>query len=152
MPAKVPDEALLLELLNTTPVVEGTPGDRLEPEPAGLSWLRAHGGVGSRRELAHVLGVRDTLQVVVRAGAPPSRLKPFLDSVSYRLTTDADGLVWLLETPRDQRIATRIVLAWDELRRTAPGRLRPCANHECALFLIDHSKTNSARWCSMAAC
>ena len=33
-----------------------------------------------------------------------------------------------------------------------PGRLRPCANDECRLFLIDHSKANAARWCSMAVC
>ncbi|GAA2698041.1 CGNR zinc finger domain-containing protein [Actinoplanes palleronii] len=25
-------------------------------------------------------------------------------------------------------------------------------NPECRLFLIDHSKPNSARWCSMAVC
>jgi len=30
--------------------------------------------------------------------------------------------------------------------------LRPCANDECRLFLIDHSKANAARWCSMAVC
>ena len=33
-----------------------------------------------------------------------------------------------------------------------PGRLRPCANDECRLFLIDRSKANAARWCSMAVC
>ncbi|MEU1163642.1 CGNR zinc finger domain-containing protein [Streptomyces sp. NPDC005921] len=33
-----------------------------------------------------------------------------------------------------------------------PGRLRPCANPECRLFLLDRSKGNSARWCSMAVC
>jgi predicted RNA-binding Zn ribbon-like protein len=30
--------------------------------------------------------------------------------------------------------------------------LRPCANIECQLFLIDRSKPNTARWCSMAVC
>jgi predicted RNA-binding Zn ribbon-like protein len=44
------------------------------------------------------------------------------------------------------------VLAWDVLARHSPGRLRPCANPECRLFLIDHSKANAARWCSMAVC
>ncbi|WP_425503278.1 CGNR zinc finger domain-containing protein [Psychromicrobium silvestre] len=33
-----------------------------------------------------------------------------------------------------------------------PGRLRPCANLECNKFLIDHSRPNTARWCSMADC
>jgi predicted RNA-binding Zn ribbon-like protein len=40
----------------------------------------------------------------------------------------------------------------DALRRTRPGRLRPCENPECALFLLDRSKPNKARWCSMAVC
>ncbi len=44
------------------------------------------------------------------------------------------------------------MIAWDGLRLTSPGRLRPCANTECHLFLIDRSKPNSARWCSMAMC
>jgi predicted RNA-binding Zn ribbon-like protein len=44
------------------------------------------------------------------------------------------------------------VLAWDGLRTHAPGRLRPCANDECQRFLIDRSKANNARWCSMAVC
>ena len=34
----------------------------------------------------------------------------------------------------------------------SPGRLRPCANDECRLFLIDRSKAGTARWCSMAVC
>ena len=46
----------------------------------------------------------------------------------------------------------RAVLTWDVLAKTSPGRLRPCANDECRLFLIDHSKAGTARWCSMAAC
>jgi predicted RNA-binding Zn ribbon-like protein len=44
----------------------------------------------------------------------------------------------------------QVRLAWDLLRRTRPGRLRACEHPECAL--IDHSKPNNARWCSMAAC
>jgi predicted RNA-binding Zn ribbon-like protein len=37
-------------------------------------------------------------------------------------------------------------------RAQSPGRLPPCANEECRLFLIDRSKANAARWCSMAVC
>ncbi len=33
-----------------------------------------------------------------------------------------------------------LVLAWGELERDMPGRLRPCANDECRLFLIDRSR------------
>jgi predicted RNA-binding Zn ribbon-like protein len=44
------------------------------------------------------------------------------------------------------------ILAWDALASQSPARLRPCANEECRLFLIDRSKANAARWCSMAVC
>jgi predicted RNA-binding Zn ribbon-like protein len=52
----------------------------------------------------------------------------------------------------ERELAVRAVLAWDALARHSPGRLRPCANDECRLFLVDRSKANGARWCSMAVC
>jgi len=65
----------------------------------------------------------------------------------------ADGRVtWSLSVAPERELAVRAVLAWDALARQSPGRLRPCANDECRLFLIDHSKANAARWCSMAVC
>jgi hypothetical protein len=39
-----------------------------------------------------------------------------------------------------------------ELRRSARGRLRACANLDCTLFLLDRSHADRARWCSMAIC
>jgi predicted RNA-binding Zn ribbon-like protein len=46
----------------------------------------------------------------------------------------------------------RAVLTWDAVAKQSPGRLRPCANDQCHLFLIDHSKAGTAKWCSMAIC
>jgi predicted RNA-binding Zn ribbon-like protein len=48
--------------------------------------------------------------------------------------------------------AARVVLTWGELQKDMPGRLRPCANDECRLFLLDHSRAGTARWCSMSGC
>jgi len=65
----------------------------------------------------------------------------------------ADGQVsWTLRVAPERELAVRAILAWDALARLSPGRLRPCANDECRLFLIDRSKANAARWCSMAVC
>ncbi|WP_371814821.1 CGNR zinc finger domain-containing protein [Mycobacterium sp. DL440] len=50
------------------------------------------------------------------------------------------------------RGAPRAILAWDALRVASPGRLRACANPDCQLFLIDRTKPNTKRWCSMATC
>ena len=144
------DETLLLDLLNTTPVVDGTPTDTLAD--AGTRWLADHGLPESDAELSTLLDVRRTLQDVVRGDAGPASLGRYVDGVRRAAAFDGDGVAWSLELPAGRTGAARAVLAWDELRTSSPGRLRPCANPECRLFLIDHSKPNSARWCSMAVC
>lgn len=54
--------------------------------------------------------------------------------------------------PRDDRLPVDAVLAWSTVSARLPGRLRPCANAECELFLVDHSRPGTAKWCSMATC
>lgn len=122
----------LIALLNSTPVVDGTPVELLADES-----LRPG---------------RDLLQAVVRGHRPPSALAPLLAGVASRPSVDDDGVTWTIDRGATPAALVDAVLAWDELRRSKPGRLRPCANDECALFLLDRSKANSARWCSMAVC
>jgi len=147
-----PDEALLLDLLNTTPVVDGVPRDQLADAAAGRRWLAAHGRPASDDEWRAVLDVRSTLQDVVRDGGDPAPLARFLDGVHLWAALAADGVAWRLDLPEGRSAAALAVLTWDALRVSCPGRLRPCANPDCRRFLIDHSKPNSARWCSMALC
>jgi predicted RNA-binding Zn ribbon-like protein len=106
------DEALLLDLLNTTPAVDGVPRDDLADQRAARAWMRERGIAPTKAELASLLDARSLLQDVVRGDARPAALQRFLGGV----------------------------------------RLRPCANPECRLFLIDRSKPNTASWCSMAIC
>lgn len=141
------DEKLLLDLLNSTPVVDGTRQDVLDAD-----WLRAHEGTGSAGELAAAREAREVLQALVRGETEPRALTPLLTDVVRRPSVTANGVKWTVEVAQARRLAVRAVLAWDVVHRTSPGRLRPCANSECALFLIDHSKPNKARWCSMAVC
>jgi predicted RNA-binding Zn ribbon-like protein len=152
MAEAISDEGFLLALLNSTPVVDGRPTDGLADERRARAWLAAAGGFGTKEELRQVRAVRQALQAVVRAEQPPSVLNPALRGVT-RVPAVADGeVIWTLDVPPARRLAVRAVLAWDALSRRRPGRLRPCANDECRLFLIDHSTGNTARWCSMAAC
>jgi predicted RNA-binding Zn ribbon-like protein len=146
------DEEFLLELLNTTPVIDGVSHDELGDAASGTAWLSAHGRPASPAEWRSVRSARDCLQSVVRHGASAQTLEPLLNRVVRRPEFESDGLRWRLDVPSGRHAAVAAVLAWDELRRTSPARLRPCANDECQLFLIDHSKPNRARWCSMAVC
>jgi predicted RNA-binding Zn ribbon-like protein len=146
------DEAFLLELLNTTPVVDGVPSDELADADGGAAWLAARDRSSSRAEWRSIRMARDRLQSVVRGEASPELLAALLGPVTQRPILDSEGVGWRLDVPAGRRAAVAAVLAWDELRRKSPGRLRPCANDECQLFLIDRSKPNRARWCSMAVC
>lgn len=146
------DEGFLLALLNSTPVVDGVPADDLADPARARAWLASAGGLGTEAELQHVLRVRQALQAVLRGEQPPDVLAPELQDVTS-IPAMTDGQVtWTISVPPERVLAVRAVLAWDTLARHSPGRLRPCANDECRLFLIDRSKANAARWCSMAVC
>ncbi|MDD7811381.1 CGNR zinc finger domain-containing protein [Mycobacterium sp. CSUR Q5927] len=147
------DEALLLELLNSTPVIDGVARDELEDPARAQAWLDSHGvGPATEQQLRELLDLRAALQDVVRGDRSPQELQPFLDDVGLSPALEEHGLTWTLTTHGTSAAAARAILAWDALRISSPGRLRPCANPECRLFLIDRSKPNTARWCSMAIC
>ena len=148
----MPDDGLLLGVLNSTPVIDGVPTDSFADAARARAWLAEAGGAGTDVELRHVLEARDLLQAVVRGQRPADVLIPVL-SGAVRVPEVRDGqLAWTLSAPQERDLAIRIVLAWDALAKASPGRLRPCANDECRLFLIDRTKAGTARWCSMAAC
>jgi predicted RNA-binding Zn ribbon-like protein len=146
------EEAFLLTVLNSTPVVGGVPTDRFADTAQARDWLASAGGHGTEAELRHLLRVRTVLQAVVRGDQPPDALAPELRDVSSVPAITDGQISWTLSVPPERELAVRAVLAWDDLARHSPERLRPCANPECRRFLIDHSKANAARWCSMAAC
>ncbi|MET9231693.1 CGNR zinc finger domain-containing protein [Lentzea sp. NPDC003310] len=141
---------MLLDLLNTTPVLDDGQHDVLAEE--GPDWLAAHGQPASGDELRALTAARDALQAVVRGQEQPAALAPFVEGVGQRAGVDSTGVTWQLDLPAGRTAAARAVLEWDALRVASPGRLRPCANPDCRLFLLDQSKPNSARWCSMAVC
>src|SRR5262245_58055935 len=90
-------ENLLLDLLNTTPVVEGVRRDELADHAASRAWQQAHGGTGTTKELARLRHIRTILQRLVRGEESPAALAPLLGSISYRPSATDDGLQWTLE-------------------------------------------------------
>lgn len=145
-------EDALVGLLNTTPVVGGAAQDLLADPRTAAAWQREHAGSGGPEERAHLVEARDALQDVVRGLRTPSSLSGLLHGVRQVPDVTDEGVGWHLDVPPERRAAVRAVLAWSELHRNRPGRLRPCANPDCRLFLLDRSKANKARWCSMAVC
>ena len=150
--AEPADEKLLLDLLNTTPMVDGVPRDSLQDKAAARAWMRERGIAATTVERVALIEVRSILQAVIRGQQTPAALQPYLTAVSLQPTATDTGLDWHLAITGAPAGAVRAVLAWDALRIFSPGRLRPCANTECRLFFIDRSKPNTARWCSMAIC
>ncbi|GAA3357568.1 CGNR zinc finger domain-containing protein [Saccharopolyspora gregorii] len=148
----VDDVELLLALLNSRPVLDGTERDELATDDAGRAWAAAHGGTGGAGELRLLRQVRDGLTDVALGRRPLSALAGALDGVHRRPVLDDDGLSWELAAADDVLLPARAVLAWAWVAENLPGRLRPCGNDECRLFLLDRSKANRARWCSMATC
>ncbi|MFI1767359.1 CGNR zinc finger domain-containing protein [Streptomyces sp. NPDC020800] len=142
----------LLNLLNSRPLVNGEEQDALGDPAGGRRWAREHGGEGSPAELALLRETRDLLQDIVRGEGSPAALSPLLEGVHQIPEITSNGLQWIVKTPPHARLAVEAVLAWAATEKQFPGRLRPCANAECRLFLLDRSRANRARWCSMAVC
>jgi predicted RNA-binding Zn ribbon-like protein len=152
MPDALADESFLLALLNTTPVIDGKPADTLADPVQARRWLVRAGGLGTDAELEHVLEARAALQLVVRGRQAPDVLSPVLRGAVLSPAISDGEIRWSVSAPPERELALRAVLTWDALTKNSPGRLRPCANDECHLFLIDRSKAGTARWCSMAIC
>lgn len=128
------NEAQFVALLNSAPVVDGEIIETLDTVPL-------------RR-------VRDDLHRVIRGEADPEILNSYLEGVT-RVPEIARGsatITWQVAGPARTLPLAEVVLEWSRVQAELPGRLRPCGNPECNKFLIDHSKPNTARWCSMASC
>lgn len=143
---------LLLDLLNSTPIVAGEPTDDLVDPSSGRKWFVQRGFEVPATDVAGLRRLRDTLQSVVRGIEPSDALAPHLDGV-IRIPRLESGVVqWEWGSATVPIVDARLVLEWAELNETMPGRLRPCGNDDCARFLLDRTRAGTARWCSMAGC
>jgi predicted RNA-binding Zn ribbon-like protein len=146
------DEDLLLAVLNSAPVVDGLITEQLDGA-AGRELAERFGGTGSAEELAHLRRTRDAVQDIVRGKtAAAGQLAAAVGDMALVPDFTDGGIHWDLEAPADGRLAARTVMAWSQVLHDLPGRLRACANTECNLFLVDHSRPGTAKWCSMATC
>lgn len=147
------DEELLLALLNSAPIIDGRPTDALDGPP-GRDLARRWGGTGTDDESAQLRRARGALQAAVRhdGTAYVDELASIMQGAVRTPRVTPDGVRWELAVADDDRLAIRALLAWSTTTARHPGRLRPCANDECALYLLDRSRPGTARWCSMSTC
>ncbi|WP_405666768.1 CGNR zinc finger domain-containing protein [Streptomyces sp. NBC_01166] len=146
------DDQALMQALNSTPVADGRRQDLWSEDHVLDQWAREHGGLGGEEEHRWLRTARDALQESTSGGSAEPRLRQVLDGVRKVPKPGASGIEWHLEVEPERRLAVELVLAWAEVEERLPGRLRPCGNPECHLFLLDRSRANTARWCSMKTC
>jgi predicted RNA-binding Zn ribbon-like protein len=146
------DDDLLLALLNSTPVVGGRMTEGIDAQ-SGKEFAARFDGIGSPGELHQLHLMRRTLQDLVRgAEGATERLAALLADVSLVPEMSPAGIQWRLKTVEPKQLAARAAMAWSRLHESAPGRLRACANVDCNLFFIDHSRPGTGKWCSMTTC
>ncbi|AQS71734.1 CGNR zinc finger domain-containing protein [Streptomyces pactum] len=146
------DDQALMQALNSTPVSGGRRQDLWHDDREVDRWAREHGGLGGGQEREWLRTARDALQAVETGATTEPRLGRVLAGVRKVPQPFASGIEWRLEVPPERRLAVELVLAWADVKARMPGRLRPCENPECRLFLLDRSRANTARWCSMKTC
>ncbi len=90
----------LLELLNSTPVVNGVVQDQLADPEAAKSWQRIHAGSGTVEELSSLAEARDALQDVVRGKRSATSLASLLEGgVIARPHVSPAGVSWEVDVP-----------------------------------------------------
>lgn len=120
------------------------PGEPGEPGGPGESDALGTPGAASTADVADATGEPDA--------SAEAGLRRVLAGVRRVPRPSGSGIEWHLEAPAERGLAVELVLAWADVKERLPGRLRPCGNPECRLFLLDRSRANTARWCSMKTC
>jgi predicted RNA-binding Zn ribbon-like protein len=148
----VQDEDFLMTLLNSAPIVDGEQTEGLDGE-AGRELAQRFGGTGSQAELLRLRRMRGALHAVIREQVDAvDELRSLMGGAVLTPEVTPGGIRWMPQVPQHEELAVRAALAWSKVAEEMPGRLRACANTECNLFLIDHSRPGTAKWCSMATC
>lgn len=146
------DELRMLQLLNSAPTHDGHVQELLVDDAATRELAADLGGDLTPDSLTVLRSVRDDLHRIIRGESDASVLQRHLDGVVGRPVMDGGVVAWQPDASGTAAMGLTLVLAWTDLVTRFPGRVRPCANTECSKFLIDHSRPNTARWCSMADC
>ena len=148
-------EPLALDLVNTRWIERGEPRDIFD-EPGALErWLTEHGLPGRAEQVeAPLREARAALRALLERPGPVAegRLNDVLARGRVRHAV-RDGSVH--ERPDVEAAwlpAWASAVAYLDLLRTHPDRIRRCAHPACVLYFYDTSRNGTRRWCSMDGC
>jgi len=149
-------EPLALDLVNTQWVERGQERDLFD-EPAGVrAWLDEHELATPDTAAAEgpLRQARAAVRAVLERPGRPS--EDALNAVLARGTTRVVlvGGVARQEPDVDPAWspAWLSALAYVDLLRARPDRIRRCAHPACVLYFYDTSRNGTRRWCSMEGC
>ncbi|CRZ14148.1 CGNR zinc finger domain-containing protein [Mycolicibacterium neworleansense] len=157
--------ARIQALVNTIELPAGA--DRLADPADAAPWLAAHGllaagATPTAAELDLVRRVREALRALLihNTGGPPPRadhlavLQGLADASTARVGLDDDGQVWLSAAGQGvrERLLELLLVMRDAQLDGTWGRLKACANDECAWAFYDRSRNHGGTWCVMSEC
>lgn len=158
--------SLWIDLLNTTPVIDGHAQDLLAGPGAVAHWAGLAGlDLPAGREAAPgVLALREALRLAFEAMAAglavPESLRRAVNAllaqvqVTLALEEGDAGLTLVQRVAAPTApVAGQVALDFARFAESyEPARLKHCANPACTMVFHDHGKNNRRRWCSMAVC
>jgi predicted RNA-binding Zn ribbon-like protein len=156
--------ALWIDLLNTTPVINGQKQDLIADTASLRHWAnladRGHVAFQSDADLAAVHQLRTDLRCAFDDLATAPQIPPFLVAsvnallagVSYRRCLTNAGVATVPDVSGPKVAATIADDFADFLTGYEPERLKHCANPACVMVFYDRGKNNRRRWCSMQVC
>lgn len=149
-----------IDLVNTEWRDASGAHDGLATRSAAKAWLRqalpAEASALTEGSYRALLALRAALRDHARRPDDPAAcaaLAAFLERGRLRVLLTPKGPDERAEVDDpDDRVA--FLLAWHYINvlRSAPGRVRACANPACLLAFVDGSKNGRRQWCSMRAC
>jgi predicted RNA-binding Zn ribbon-like protein len=161
------DLALVQAFLNTHYDLTSEDGGELLTDPGALGrWLAAYGLVGhrtrlGRRDLDRALAVREGLRALTFANneqaldeASVGAMRQASAGVGAEIRIEPDGPRFLptSETALDGALGTLLAITARAMIEGTWPRLKACPSRNCRWVFYDHSRNQSARWCSMKVC
>lgn len=160
--------SLWIDLLNTTPALDGHIHDLIADKALLTRWMEL-AGIDAKRGLSDcehesVLELRTLLRQafdLMAAGKTiPGHVADAINAIFAKATitrkldveADPPRLVEL-QQPSVAEAATSIATDFARFATEyKPGRMRHCANPDCTMVFYDHGKNNRRRWCTMTIC